>query len=127
MLARYKIYRGPRPPDDSLPKGIRQDTRWRTKHPLRPSEAIVKEFLAAPCGAAWAKFRRAYLDLLKKRFKEDRGSFDELASVAGANDVFLGCSCPTKLNPRIDHCHTFLALQFMERKFPLLPVRLPSS
>jgi len=87
----------------------------------------VKEFLAAPCGAAWAKFRRAYLDLLKKRFKEDQGSFDELAAVAVADDVFLGCSCPTKLNPRIDHCHTFLALQFMERKFPLLPVRLPSS
>jgi hypothetical protein len=127
MLARYKIYRGRRPPSDPLPTGFRQDTRWRTKHPLRPTEAIVKEFLAAPDEQAWSRYRKAYFDLLESRFSEDRAPFDKLAGLVEATDVYLGCSCPTKLNPRIDHCHTFLALQFMERKYPLLPVRLPKS
>ena len=110
-----------------MPIGLRQDTRWRTRHLLRPTEAMVTEFLAAPSGAAWAAFRRTYLNLLEKRFKEDRGSFDELASVAGANNVFLGCSCPTKLNPRINHCHTFLALLFIKQKYPSLLVRPPEA
>lgn len=125
MLTRYKMHRGPPPPDGSLPKGIRQDTRWRTKHPLRPIEGIVREFLAAPDEQTWRRFRAAYLDLLKRRFGEDWVPFDNLAKLAKANDVYLGCSCPTKLNPRVDHCHTFLALQFMKRKYPSLPVRLP--
>jgi len=127
MLARYKIYRGKRPPNDPLPSGTRQDTRWRTKHPLRPSEAIVKEFLAAPSEQAWSHFRTAYLDLLERRFTEDRVPFDNLAALAKATDVYLGCSCPTKLNPKMDHCHTFLALQFMKRRYRSLPVRFPRS
>lgn len=127
MLARYKIYRGKRLPDDPLPKGIRQDTRWRTRHPLRPSEAMVKELLASPGEQAWRRFRAAYLDLLDRRFREDRAPFDRLAELATASDVYVGCNCPTELNPRIDHCHTFLALQFMKRMYPSLPVRLPIS
>ncbi|MFH1107774.1 MAG: hypothetical protein V1790_01050 [Planctomycetota bacterium] len=127
MLARYKIYRGKRPPDDPLPMGIRQDTRWRTKHLLRPNEAIVKELLAEPGEQAWSRFRTAYLDLLERRFIEDRVPFDKLAELAKATDVYLGCSCPTELNPRVDHCHTFLALQFMKRRYRSLPVRLPRS
>ena len=122
MLTRYKMYRGKRPPDDPLPSGTRQDTRWRTKHPLRPSEAIVKEFLAAPREQDWSRFRTAYLDLLERRFIEDRALFDNLAGLAKATDVYLGCSCPTELNPRVDYCHTFLALQFMRRQHPALTV-----
>ena len=127
MLARYKMYRGQRPPDDPMPRGTRQDTRWRTKHPLRPSEALVKEFLAAPGEQTWSRFRTAYLELLETRFTEDRAPFDNLAQLASTTDVYLGCNCPTELNPRVDHCHTYLALQFMKRKYPSLPVRLPSG
>jgi len=115
MLARYKIYRGKRPPNDLLPSGTRQDTRWRTKHPLRPSEAIVKEFLAAPGEQAWSRFRTAYLDLLESRFIDDRAPFDNLAALVKSADVYLGCSCPTELNPRVDHCHTFLWVTWVYR------------
>ena len=125
MLARYKIYRGPRPPHDPLPKGARQDTRWRTKHPLRPSEPIVKDFLAAPGAQAWSRFRATYLRILEERFREDRTPFDKLAQLASATDVYLGCNCPTELNPSVDLCHTCLALQFMKRKYPSLAIRLP--
>ena len=127
MLARYKIYRGRRPPTDPLPTGFRQDTRWRTKHPLRPTEAIVKEFLAAPDEQAWSKYRKAYFDLLESRFSEDRRPFDKLAETAKTSDIYIGCSCPTKLNPKVDRCHTFLALLFIKQKYPSLLVRLPEA
>lgn len=125
MLARYKIYRGKRPSDDPLPSGTRQDTRWRTRHPLRPSEAIVKEFLTEPGERAWRRFETAYLDLLEQRFHEDRTPFDRLAALAMSCDVYLGCNCPTQLNPRVERCHTYLALRFMSKKYPSLRVRLP--
>ena len=51
MLARYKMYRGNRPPEDPLPAGIRQDTRKHTRHCLRPTEQLVAKFLAAPTSA----------------------------------------------------------------------------
>jgi hypothetical protein len=127
MLARYKMYRGERPLDDPLPVGIRQDTRWRTRHVLGPTETLVKEFLAAPHQQAWSKYRRAYLELLEKRFAEDRTSFEKLAELARTNDLYIGCSCPTKLNPRFDQCHTFLALRFVKRKYPLLKVQFPAG
>ena len=126
MLARYKLCRGSRPTSDPLPKGIRQDVRWRcTRHPLHPERAMVQEFLGAPSEAAWRKLRKAYLDLLKRRFREDRAPFDKLAELAKAKDVFIGCSCPTKANPRIDRCHTYLALEFMKGKYPSLTVKFP--
>lgn len=128
MLSRYKIFRGRRPPDDPLPAGVRVDTRWRTKHPLRPTEEMAREFLeSAKDRAAWTKFKKFYLDLLEERFREDRAVFDELAAKAREGDVFLGCNCPTNLNPRVEHCHTYLALQFMKRKYRLLVVKLPSE
>jgi len=126
VLTRYKMYRGKRPPSDLLPSGIRQDTRWRTKHPLRPAEQIVTEYLATPSETAWCSFRTAYLALLEQRFREDRTEFDELVRLARDKDVFLGCSCPTRKNPRVDRCHTYLALQFIKRKYPTLRVELPS-
>ena len=66
MLARYKMYRGKRPGSDPLPNGVRQDSRWRTRHPLRPTEEMVKHYLAKPNEEAWRRFREAYLDLLEK-------------------------------------------------------------
>jgi len=126
MLARYKIYRGKRPPADPQPVGIRQDTRWRTRHPLHPTQDIVERYLASPTEEAWRAFRAAYLNLLDKRFSGDRESFDRLADLARANNVFIGCSCPTEKNPRVDHCHTWLALEFMKHKYPDLTVDFPS-
>ena len=125
MLARYKMYRGKRPPSDPLPNGIRQDARWRTKHILRPTEEIATEYLAAPGEKAWRKYRKAYLDLLARRFCEDRTPFDRLADLGMTEDVFIGCSCPTHTNPRVDHCHTFLALEFMKSRYPALQVEFP--
>ena len=124
MLARYKIYRGKRPPDDPLPDGIRQDARFRTKHPLRPTQEISEHYLADPTEQAFRAFRTAYRELLAQRFKEDREPFDRLADLARRNDVFIGCNCPTQKNPRVDHCHTWLALEFMQSKYRDLKVSL---
>lgn len=126
MLSRYRIIRGKRSPTDPLPDGIRQDKRWRCKrHPLRPTKAMVKRYLAEPSEKAWREFRRAYVAELEKRFREDRTPFDKLATVACAKDVYLGCSCPTTANPRVDRCHTWLALEFMKREYLELPVEFP--
>ena len=126
MLARYKMYRGPRPPWDPLPDGIRQDTRCHTKHLLRPARSMVEAFLASPSESTWRTFLCAYMALLEDRFLEDRSAFDELAALAKDHDVFLGCSCPTKKNPHVNHCHTYLALQLMKWEYPDLDVRLPA-
>jgi len=125
MLARYKMYRGPRPPSDPLPDGERRDTRHFRGHVLRPDKDEVEAYLAALSEAAWRTFRTAYLTLLEQRFRKDRTEFDELARLAQNKDVFLGCSCPTKKNPRVDRCHTYLALQFMKHKYPGLRVEIP--
>jgi hypothetical protein len=126
MLSRYKIYRGRRPPSDPLPMGIRQDTRWRTRHILRPTQELVEQYLAFATNEAWRKYVPAYKALLKDRFRQDRRPFDALADLAVKMDVFLGCSCPTKKNPKPDHCHTHQALHFMKRKYPKLKVVFPS-
>jgi uncharacterized protein YeaO (DUF488 family) len=130
MLARYRIYRGKRPPGDPLPDGIRQDARHRTRHCLRPERDMVETFLATPAEQkddAWRAFRERYTAILKKRFAEDRAPFDKLARLATESDVFLGCSCPTKKNPDVSHCHTVLALRFMKDKYPRLRVKFPKS
>lgn len=125
MLARYKMYRGKRPPTDLLPNGIRQDTRWRTKHVLRPGQEMVNDYLESSDDIAWRKFSRAYRALLDERFRTNRTPFDRLAELASNEDVYIGCSCPTKANPRVDRCHTFLALEFMKGKYPALRVESP--
>lgn len=127
MLSRYKIYRGKRPPSDPLPKGIRQDTRWRTRHILRPTQELVEGYLAALADEAWHQFAARYMALLPERFKADRKPFDALAALACENDVFLGCSCPTTQNPIREHCHTYLALRFMKEKYPKLVFVFPKS
>jgi uncharacterized protein YeaO (DUF488 family) len=124
MLARYQIARGV--PATALPKGVRQDTRKHTHHVLRPSEAMVDTYLAAPSDAAWRRFAKDYRALLERRFAEDRKPFDEIAELASETDVYLGCSCPTQRNPNVEHCHTFLALGFFRKHYPKLDVHLPS-
>lgn len=125
MLARYKMYRGSRPPEDPLPAGIRQDTRKHTRHCLRPTEQLVAEFLSAPTAAGWKSFRQSYDEILTARYSEDRAPFDDLYRQAIAGDVFIGCSCPTAKNPNVEHCHTVLALRFMKKRYPDLDVRFP--
>ena len=127
MLSRYTMYRR-RPADAGpLPDGIRQDTRHRHRHILRPTQEIVEAYLAGPTDAAWRRFKRDYLAVLKERFREDRTPFDRLAKLATDNDVYLGCSCPTKKNPSHGRCHTYLALEFMQKKYPKLEVVIPTS
>jgi len=124
MLARYSIVRGA--PASSLPQGIRQDTRKHTRHVLRPAAAMVEEVLAhADDEAAWRTFTAGYRALLDARFGEDRGPFDALAELALANDLYLGCNCPTAKNPDVRRCHTALALAFMKEHYPDLDVRKP--
>lgn len=126
MLSRYKICR--RRPKDAPPppNGIRKDTRFRTKHILRPTEEIVKAYLADPSPAAWKTFKKLYLALLTERFRDDSTPFKEFASLAMKDDVYLGCDCPTPNNPIVGHCHTYLALEFMQKKFPDLKVVKPN-
>src|SRR5947208_3652063 len=127
MLSRYKIYRGKRPPSDPLPRGIRQDTRFRTHHPLRPTRELSQAYLASPNEDGWKRFADQYNALIGQRFKQDRRPFDELAALATDDDVYMGCNCPTKKNPTPQHCHTFLALRFMKRKYPKLRVLVPKD
>ena len=125
MLARYKIHRGKRPANEPLPAGIRQDTRKHTRHCLRPTPEIVTAYLAEPTLEAWAKFKTEYQKVLAARYAEDSTPFDQLATLAADNDVYIGCSCPTQKNPNLNHCHTVLALEFMRDQYPELVVRFP--
>ena len=125
MLARYKIFRGKRPPGDALPDGVRQDTRKHTRHVLAPESKMVFRYLAEPSDAAWTTFEQAYLELLAGRFADRRAEFDALAQAAFREDVHIGCNCPTQANPTVGRCHTVLALTFMKRRFPTLNVVLP--
>jgi len=124
MLARYQMARGV--PASALPRGIRQDTRKHTSHVLRPTATMVEDYLAAPSDAAWRKVVKQYRALLEERFAADRRPFDELAELARTSDVYLGCSCPTKKNPDVRHCHTWLALEFLRARYPDLDVRMPA-
>lgn len=124
MLARYSMVRGALA--SSLPIGIRQDTRKHTRHVLRPASAMVAEVLGgARDEAAWSKFAAQYRALLEERFAEDRAPFDRIAALAREDDVLLGCSCPSAMNPDVQRCHTVLALAFMEELYPDLDVRMP--
>ncbi|MCH8823259.1 MAG: hypothetical protein IH984_07085 [Planctomycetes bacterium] len=127
MLARYKMYRGTRPLDDPLPQGIRCDTRYKTKHCLRPGKEHVEKYLANPSGKTWQLFMKKYLSLLESRFSSDRTFFDKLAEQAIVEDIWLGCSCPTQKNPDVYRCHTVLALRFMKQKYPDIKVVLPQK
>lgn len=125
MLARYTMHRGKRPADDPLPEGVRIDTRRHTRHCLRPARELVDAYLEQPSETTWKRFAAAYLALLAERFAADRSPFDALAEQARAQDVYIGCSCPTRDNPDVNHCHTVLALRFMARRFTKLKVVMP--
>ena len=125
MITRYQIVRGA--PAAALPKGVRQDTRKHTRHPLRPSVAMVAAYLAAPGSTAWRRLAREYRALIAARFAADRAPFDALAELARTQDVHLGCNCPTRLNPSVERCHTWLALEFLRERYPDLDVRMPRT
>lgn len=48
---------------------------------------------------------------------------DPFDGLARRPDVYLGCSCPTKTNPDVRRCHTWLALEFIRERCPDLDVR----
>ena len=127
MLSRYSIERGRKLADypRRVREAIRQDTRKHTRHVLRPDEKEVQAYLADPSDAAWKRFERAYLRLLRQRFAADRKAFDAIAALADAGDVYLGCNCPTAKNPDVNRCHTVLALGFMRERYPALEVGFP--
>jgi hypothetical protein len=125
MLARYRIVRGKRDPNDPLPDGERVDTRKHTRHFLRPETRSVEALIADPSATSFRRFAHDYEQLLAKRFAADRRPFDDLAERAQQGDVFLGCNCPTRWNPDVRRCHTTLALRFMKGKYRGLKVRLP--
>ena len=126
MLKRYTMYRGKRPDEDPLPEGLRQDTRKHTRHILRPPAELVAAFLANDDPLPWNNFRIAYIRCINKRFCIDPSPFEKLAALAETKDVSLGCSCPTRKNPDVNHCHTVTALKFMKDKFPKLKVEFPA-
>jgi hypothetical protein len=125
MLSRYQIVRGKRPPELPLPQGVRLDVRKHTHSVLSPEPALVVRFLADPTAAGFREFAAAYRELLAARFLERRHEFDALAASARSADVHIGCSCPTKANPDVRHCHTVLALRFMKANYPKLRVVMP--
>jgi hypothetical protein len=125
MLARYQIVRGKRPPGSPLPDGTRIDARKHTHSVFSPDPESVGEFLAAPSNAAFSRFSAGYRRLLASRFEARRSEFDALADTATRADVYIGCNCPTKINPDVNRCHTVLALHFMKKKYPKLRVVLP--
>ena len=128
MLARYKIPRGKvEMREFPLPEGIRQDVRHRCfpKHPLAPKPEMVEKYFANPTSEGRRRFRSEYEKLLEKNYSERRSEVDALAEKASASDVYVGCSCPTKANPDVNHCHTVIALQFMKKKYPKLEVQFP--
>jgi hypothetical protein len=125
VLARYQILRGKRPPDDPLPSGVRLDVRKHVHHVLSPNAGSVVKLLDDPTPTAFRAFAREYEALLVARFREDRAPFDALAERASAEDVYIGCSCPTRKNPDVNRCHTVLALRFMKKKYPKLRVVFP--
>ena len=93
----------------------------------RPPREIVVAYLAAPSDQTWERFAAEYRSVLVERFAEERDRFDGLARMARHEDVYLGCSCPTKANPDVRRCHTWLALEFMKKRYPDLEVRFPSA
>lgn len=123
FLSRYQMKRGL--PASELPKGVRQDTRKHTRHVLRPPADAAERFLAAPDDRSFRRFAAEYRAAVEARWAEDPRPFDELAELAREQPVYLGCSCPTRHNPDLRRCHTWLALEMMAERYPDLDVRFP--
>ena len=124
-LHRYQMVRGAKA--SALPAGVRQDTRKHTGHVLRPPGEEVARYLADPSERAWKRLAEAYRAEVLARWREDPRPFDQLAELARREHVHLGCSCPTKKNPSVRRCHTWLALELMAEKYPDLDVRFPEE
>jgi hypothetical protein len=87
---------------------------------------MVRKFLSSQASYPWERFEQDYFQVLESRFREDRTPFDKLAELASHQDVYIGCSCPTEKNPDVYHCHTLLALRFMQQHYPGLKVLFPA-
>jgi uncharacterized protein YeaO (DUF488 family) len=124
MLGRYKITRGRSADYEAIPRQQREDTRKHTAHPLRPTHEMVERLLEDPENN-WPAFRDAYVAELEHRYEADTTPFDALAERARAGDVYLGCNCPTRKQPDVQRCHTVLAMQFMQQRYPDLVIDWP--
>ncbi len=121
MLSRKKIlYR------HKIPTNV-VNTTWAVKHFLSPSKEMVDKYIGSPSVEAWEEYKKLYLDLIKIRFSNNPLPFERLAKQAIDEDVYLGCYCPTKINPDVYKCHTILALKFMEQHYPDLDVVFPEA
>ncbi|MBK7092877.1 MAG: hypothetical protein IPH59_14355 [bacterium] len=129
MLARYQI--PPRfhkiPPGDPALKGTRLDTRKNHNYVFCPTPEMVEAYFNDMTPKGWKLFTKNYRRLLQERFETRREEFDKWATVAAESDLFLGCSCPTERNPNLEQCHTWLALEFMQKKYPKLKIEFPRS
>lgn len=123
MLSRYQMKRGVK--KEHLPAGIRQDTRKHTRHILRPPTQLVLDYLSTESKVTWNEFRQQYRRCIEQRYSDKVSAFDALADLARGKSVYLGCSCPSSVNPRVDRCHTWLALEFMKAHYPNLEVNFP--
>ena len=92
---------------------------------LRPTQEMVEAYLADPSEKQFKAVRAANRKELKRRFAEEPAAFTALAALAKKKDVYLGCNCPTQKNPDVQHCHTWMALEFMAEQFPELDVVFP--
>jgi hypothetical protein len=81
-------------------------------------------FLNRPIRRGWSFALRIWL-CFRSDLTPTTLHFDELVALATENDVYLGCNCPTKKNPIVGRCHTYLALEFMQKKFPRLKIVVP--
>jgi hypothetical protein len=125
MVNRYKVCRRKRPAGEPLPNGLRRDTRKHTRHCLRPSAELVNQFLGQPSSASRKDFATEYWRTLIARYEEDPAPFDRPAKLASKDEIYIGCSCPTKKNPEVDYCHTVLALRLIAGNYPELDVEYP--
>lgn len=121
VLSRYQMKRGV--PAAQLPEGVRQDTRKHTRHVLRPREQSVVAYLGGEM--SFEDFAADYRATVAARLEADPAPFDALARLATDQDVYLGCSCPSRANPDVRRCHTWLALELMRERYPSLEVRFP--
>jgi hypothetical protein len=90
---------------------------------LRPTPELVEGLLDNPGPQSFEAFERGYLELLERRFQEERPRFDALAELSRHQDVYIGCNCPTARQPDVSRCHTTLALGFFRQHYPDLEVQ----
>jgi len=121
VLARYQIVRGKRPEGNPLPEGVRVDIRKHTKHFLRPTRQR-RGVPERPGRRAFRQFSARY-DPTCRPVSPKNGARSTPCGTGRKRRRLPRMHCPTRTNPEVTRCHTVLALGFMKRKYPRLPIR----